>query len=286
MRILNPRNLPEALVKAAIGDKDYSPDPNRMSVTDLIDSPWRRYLKQLHYGDISVDVEDMTWLLMGKAFHLLMDKYAPDEAVSEEKIEIPYNGITLVGVPDVHQGGILYDYKTTSVYSFILGEKVEWTQQLNVYRWMLNSIHIEINKIQIIAILKDHMARKATEPDYPSKPLIAVDIPLWTLEETQKFIDSRIEAHKNLEPCSPEERWSKPTTYAVKMKGVKTAKRVLTSHDDAAEWMANNIKDLKNAYIEERPGEDSKCLRYCNYAKWCQYNRYKETMNEEQIPDL
>jgi hypothetical protein len=102
-----------------------------MSITDLIDSPWRRHLKQLHYGELSVDVEDMTWLLMGKAFHLLMDKYAPEEAVSEEKIEIPYGDYTLVGIPDVHKGGVLYDYKTTSAYSFILGEKIEWTQQLN-----------------------------------------------------------------------------------------------------------------------------------------------------------
>jgi hypothetical protein len=45
------------------------------------------------------------------------------------------------------------------------------------------------------------------------------------------------------------------------MKGVKTAKRVLNSKDEAAEWMVNNVKDIKNAFIEERPGEDSKCLR-------------------------
>ena len=34
--------------------------------------------------------------------------------------------------------------------------------------------------------------------------------------------------------------------------------------------------NLKGAYIEKREGEDSKCLRYCDYAKYCQYNRYNQ----------
>lgn len=276
MIIKNPNNLPQALVLAAKDDGGHSYVPNRISVTDLIGSPWLRSLKLKHGGEVEVDVEDMTWLLLGKAFHLLMDTYSPSEHTSEQKIEVPVGGTTIVGVPDAHGDGCLYDYKVTSVWSLILGEKKEWEQQLNCYRWLLSQKGINIEKIQIIAILKDHIMRKAVESDYPKKPLIAVDIPMWSLEETEEYIMSRLEAHKEITPCTTEERWSKPTTYAVKMKNVKTAKRVLPSHDEAAEWMVNNIKDIKNAHIEERPGEDSKCLRYCNYAKWCIHNKYKD----------
>jgi hypothetical protein len=274
VRILNPNNLPQALVNAASPEEGHTYDKDRYSITDLIGSPWQRHLKMKHSGEVEVDVEDMTWLLMGKAFHLLMEKHSPKDAVAEHKIVINYKDVTLVGIPDLYHNGTLYDFKVTSVYSFLLGEKIEWEQQLNCYVWMLKSIGIDINKVQIIAVLKDYMVRKAAEEGYPNKPLIAVDIPLWSLEDTETYINKRIEAHKLLEPCSPEERWNKPTTYAVKMKNVKTAKRVLQTHDEAAQWMANNVKDIKNAYIEERQGEDSKCLRYCNYSKWCQYNRY------------
>jgi hypothetical protein len=155
---------------------------------------------------------------------------------------------------------------------FKLGEA-----QLNVYRWMLNSIHIEINKIQIIAVLRDYMPRKASEPDYPNKPLIAVDIPLWTLEDTQKYIDSRIEAHKNLEPCSPEERWAKKDSFAVKKQGAKRAMRVLDSKESAERWIASNNSKNEKLIIEKRDGEDTKCKHYCNVAKFCKENIYNES---------
>lgn len=277
MKILNKNNLPEALVRAAKGDGDHTPSETRMSVTDLIGSPWMRHMKMIHYKDVSVEVEDMTWLMFGNAFHAMMNKYAPEDATSEIRIELDVNGYTLVGIPDVHKDGILDDFKTTSVYSFLLGEKVEWERQLNVYVWMLRQKGIEIKQIRIIAILRDWMQRKTIEDNYPKKPLIAVDIPLWDNETAETYIRERIEAHKLLTPCTPEERWRKPTTYAVKVKGIKTAKRVLPTKEEAEEWLASNSLKFKvPTYIEERPGEDSKCLNYCNYAKWCTYNIYQE----------
>lgn len=275
MKIKNPNNLPEALVLAASDEKGHSYSRNRISITDLIGSPLARNLKMKYHSDASSDVEDMSWLLIGKAFHLLMDKYTPETHTSEEKIEIEVDGMTLVGIPDSYGNGILYDYKVTSVYAFLLGEKLEWERQLNCYRWMLHKKGVEIRSLQIIAILRDYMARKANESDYPKKPLIAVNIPMWSLEETESYIKQRLDVHKHVVPCTDEERWSKPTTYAVMLKGQKKAKRVLLSHDDAAKWMVNNMNDVKKAYIEERPGEDSKCLRYCAYSKYCDHNIYR-----------
>jgi hypothetical protein len=58
-----------------------------------------------------------------------------------------------------------------------------------------------------------------------------------------------MDAHKNLQPCTEEERWTRPTTYAVKVKGINKAKRVLSSHDEACAWLDNS--NLKGAYIEK-----------------------------------
>lgn len=279
MVINNPNNFPEALVRAIEGDKDRKRDANRFGVTSLVAPALIRSLEMQHSNEISADVEDMTWAMFGKAFHLLMDTYAPVNTVSEKKIELEYGGITLVGIPDIYDGKTLYDYKTTSVWSFVLGVKQEWIDQLNVYAFMLHSIGIDIEEMFIIAILRDWMARKAqTEQDYPKKPLIRVQIPFNPLSQTEDYIKKRIEAHRNVEPCTPEERWRRETTYAVKAKGVKTAKRVLPSNDEAKLWIeASGKKDL---YIEERVGEDSRCLSYCNVAPWCPHNRYKEEVKD------
>lgn len=273
MKIINPRNLPDVLVKAVTEDVRIF-DENRISVTELIDSPLKRHLRSKHGSDLTVEVEDMTWKMVGKAFHLMMEKYATKGSIFEKKIEMQVDGTTIVGIPDLHCEEILYDFKVTSVYSFILGENISWERQLNIYRLMLNSIGIETKEIKIIAVLKDFNMRKASEEGYPKRPLIAVDIPMWTLDDTMKYIRERISAHKNLQPCTEEERWTRPTTYAVKVKGVNKAKRVLSSYDEACAWLANS--NLKGAYIEKREGEDSKCLRYCDYAKYCQYNRYNQ----------
>lgn len=274
MKINNPNNFPQALVNAVSGGRD--PQKYRMGVTDLIGSPWQRDLKLKYYDQVESDVEDMTWSMLGRAVHLLAEENSPSSAYSEIKLEVPYGDYKLVGIPDVHEDGVLDDYKVTSVYSFLLGEKIEWEQQLNVYRWMLHQQGITINTIRIIAILRDWMPRKAeTEANYPRKPLIQVQIPIWDLEKAKAYIDERFKAHENIVPCTPEERWTRPTTYAAKIEGQKIAKRVLPSREEAEKWIKDNLNG-KKAIIEERPGEDPKCKTYCSYAKFCSENRYNK----------
>jgi hypothetical protein len=123
VRILNPNNLPQALVNAASPEEGHTYDKDRYSITDLIGSPWQRHLKMKHSGEVEVDVEDMTWLLMGKAFHLLMEKHSPKDAVAEHKIVINYKDVTLVGIPDLYHNGTLYDFKVTSVWSMMLNKR-------------------------------------------------------------------------------------------------------------------------------------------------------------------
>lgn len=279
MIIRNPRNLPEALVRA-VSWATYKPNPMRMSVTDLIGSPLARSLKHKFYDQLEADVEDMTWAMLGTAFHMLMDKNAPAGSHSEKKIELLIDGYTLVGIPDIHQDGTLDDYKTTSVFSFKLGDKPDWERQLNVYRYMIfKDKGIEIKKLRIVAILRDWMKSKTkSDKDYPKYPLIVVDIPIWPMEYTEMYIFNRLEIHKTLAECTPEERWRRPTVYAVKKKGIKTSKRNLDSMEMAEAWIAKNTKENERKLytIDVRPGEDSKCLDYCSVAKWCPCNIYNK----------
>jgi hypothetical protein len=285
MKILNPRSLPEAFVLAVQPKEGYVPNPNRIGVTSLIAPPHVRSLQREHDSEIEVDVEDMTWLIMGRSVHSLLEENSPKDVVAEQKIVFSFEGFDIVAVIDTYKGDVLQDFKVTSVYSFLLGEKAEWIQQLNIYAWMLKKVKdIDIKTLQIIAILRDFMPRKAKlDKNYPQKPLIAVDVPIWSIEKTEEFVRGRINAHKNNLPCTPEDRWARPTTFAVKAHNVKTAKKVCATMEEAEKWIIGNPKGA-SFFIEVRPGEDVRCDTYCNVSQWCEYykNKKKEETNGEE----
>lgn len=279
MKVLNPNNLPEVLVMAAIGDYTRHPDADkRMSVTDLINPPLIRSLKLRYWGEIEETVDDMAWSLFGKAFHDLMNKYAPPGSSSEFKIEHFFDPYIIIGQPDVHKGGILDDYKVTSVFSFAFGDKPEWEAQLNVYAWLLRMKSVQISELRVIAILRDWVKTKAIQHDYPKSPFHVVNIPLWDIERQTKYIEDRIKAHQNPKECTPEEKWQREDSYAVKSPGVKKARRVLATEEEAILWAADNMKGKYE--IEKRDGEKIRCKFYCSARNFCPYNLPDEPADE------
>lgn len=67
--------------------------------------------------------------------------------------------------------------------------------------------------------------------------------------------------------CTDEERWHKPDKWAVKKPGNK---RALKLHDTREAAMAHAGTTLE---VEYRPGEDTKCLKYCSVAQFCDHGR-------------
>lgn len=283
MKILNPRNLPESLVRAATGNPDREAEPLRFGVNELIGPPIARKLRLEHWGELSETVENRFWLMLGSAWHNYMEKYAPPMSVAEEKIEIPWKKYTIAGIPDLYYGDTLIDYKLTSVWSYIYGGKKEWEAQLNVYRWMIQTKHwVTISNLRIIAGFKDWRERDAQlNPDYPPAQILEIVVPTWTHEDTERYIESRIAAHENLTPCTPEERYHKADTWAVMKKGRKSAMRVLDSQNDAMLWMS--AKAENGTFIEHRLGEDKKCKSYCSVRDFCPNNIHlnKGDMSDE-----
>ena len=80
--------------------------------------------------------------------------------------------------------------------------------------------------------------------------------------------------------CSLEERFNKGNTYAVKKKTNKKALKVHKTLEEAREHLVNLEKKYPGVYeIEERKGEDTKCLNYCSCCRFC--NHYLENYDEE-----
>ena len=275
----NHYNLPETICNAIMYESKY--EDGKYSVTSLIKPPQIYQLEKRYQDKIERDVSDGLWMLLGSSVHYILEKAKPENALKEERLEVEIGGIRVVGKPDLYTAReTIEDYKVTSAYSFLLGEKPEWTAQLNIYAYLYEQYGFPVKKAFIHAILRDWMQSKGLQnEDYPKCPFITSEIELWNKDEQLSFINKRIYFHERsrmssdyeLVECHPEEKWSRPTTWAVKKVKAKRALRVFDSYEKADGMIQSSGDGLT---IEERPGEDVRCERFCNAKDFCcQYKR-------------
>jgi len=263
--ITNHHNLPAALV-AAVTNDPYRGGGD-ISVTKLIDAPQRRVLGMRHVEAVSVDVSERIWALLGQAVHNILERAGTDTLV-EQRLFAEVEGWQLSGQFDrLHLGEkTLSDYKVTSTYK--AGGDEQWTRQLNILRWLAHKNGMEVEKLEIVAIFRDHRGSEARRnPDYPQQAAAVIPVPLWTLEDTEAFIRERVTAHQMAQngvetPCTDEDRWYSGTTYALMKNGGKRALKV-----------AEDVTDLgiptDDQHIVTRPGIYRRCESHCDVSTFC-----------------
>jgi len=287
MIITNKHGLPDTLMALATSD-NYSKGDADYSVTEIISPARIARLRRKHYTQMTQDVSDMMWQLLGSALHVVAEKGQTEGYITEERLYAEIDGVILSGAIDIQkvtpQGIEITDYKFTSAWS-LRQDKFEWDAQQNIYAYLVRKVKkLPVTKVQICALVRDWSRREAAiKPSYPQSPIVVIDLKMWTNEETEKYIRERLNAHRDskvsadwneeLPPCNEAERWSRDTQYAVKREGRKTAIRVLDSAE-AAEAMALEEK----GYVEVRKGESVRCTgNYCGVNEWCsQYQQSKE----------
>lgn len=269
MNLTNVHGLPQALVDAVRNDP-YTGGGD-ISVTKLIDSPQRRVLLKQYKDSIVEDVTERIWSLLGQAVHTILERANKSDIV-EERLFAEVNGWVLSGQfdrMDLH-GATLDDYKCTSTYKVMMSDMIDWERQLNVLRWLAFKNGHDVEKLRIIAILRDWRKADAQHKvGYPKQPVVTIDIPVWPLDETYQYILSRINIHKDAEAgavtaCTDEERWYTGTTYALKKVGGKRAIKVV----ERKEELGSQIPD--GTFIEERLGFYRRCADYCEVANFCE----------------
>jgi len=285
MKLTNKHNLPATFVNV-IKRPTYSKGKAHLSATELINSPQIVQLKHRHWDDIEVDASEMVWSLFGSAVHGILEHGKDKNHIVEERIHLTHDGWHLSGAIDlqeVDEDGInIKDYKVTGAWA-VRNEKQEWHQQLNIYAWMLEKAkNVEVKSLQIVAIIRDWSSREASlKEDYPQAPIVTIDIPLWSKEEQDIFINDRLHQHAaayfesdsggDLPECTPEEMWEKKTTYAVKKDGGVRAKSVHATREEA-----EAVLPPKGYLIEVREGERTRCEKFCDVSNFCkQYQAYK-----------
>jgi len=277
VKYLNRLGLPQPLASAVI--RDTYQKTGDISVTALIMPPRKRILEKRHDEEISVDVSDQLWMLLGSSVHAILERADTSEHLAEERMTVCVGDAMLSGQPDLlDNDGLLSDYKVTSVYSFLLGEKDDWIQQLNCYAWLYRQNGFDVKRLQIVALLRDWMASRAeTDPGYPQSGVIVKEIPLWSANEQERYVYERVALHMDsealkddeLEVCSATERWQKADSWAVKKKGNKRATKVFNNEVEAQHF-ADGDAQLE---VIHRPGQSLRCLRYCSAQPFCDFGR-------------
>jgi hypothetical protein len=275
VEITNKFNLPEAIYQA-ITKSHYEPKEGIYRVTELIAPAMIRKLT-MENPDLEVDASEMLFALLGSSVHYLFVDKSPN-SISGERLNIKRNGIVISGETDDYNGGV-DDYKVTSVYSFLNGVKSEWGAQTNIYAYLWRSIGFEVKTIRINAILRDWKQSMRYDSEMPQIPFVSVEISIWAEDYLLNYIDERIAAHQNPQPCSAFERWSRPDVWAVKKAGNKTARggKLCYSKDDADGFINSNPD--KKWEVEFRKGEDIRCKDYCPVRNICEFNIYRKENN-------
>lgn len=283
MNFSNYHNLPQPVVQAIIkaheaydsGDSDFTP-------SSLAKPPYIARLEKTHKEEMTVDVMKMLDAAVGTALHEMFENAVKDDDryITEKRFYAQVGKWKIGGQIDLYtkKTGTLSDYKTTSSWAVRMGKK-EWTRQGNINAILLRRNGLPVNGIEIIAYVKDHDPRKIKgTPGYPEAKLVVLPQDMWSDAEIEQGILYRCQLHEQakmlpidqVEVCTQDERWEKPTKWAVVRRGKARALKLFDFESDAKEY-ANEVR--KGAYVEPRPGRRTRCLDWCTVSKWCRLHQ-------------
>jgi len=248
------------------------PEDGRFRVTELIDSPTVRKLKQIHWDELVWDWSEFLEADMGTGYHARMECNRDDDTLVEHHMETTCGQYALHGTCDCIQGDTIYDHKSAKVgYLQLHFDGI--TCQTNLYALMARREGRTINHLVGLIRLKNwdwKMIAFGSGPnDYPPIAFESAVLPLWSEAQQTQFLEERIALHtaKDLVPCTPAERWQTSASYAVMSGSQARAKRILETREDAERHIQENR--IKDAWVQERPGCALRCLRWPDGRSFC-----------------
>lgn len=287
MIVTNKLKLPMAFVKAVSTEKHNK--EGEFSATTLLKGCKEIILTDRHWDEIEVDAADSIWKIFGSAVHKILEEF-DDGNFHEEKLTFNVFGVTITGTIDSYdmQNGVVFDWKTASIWKTKFKDYTDWKRQGLTYAWLLKRNGFEVKQCRFVALLKDHSKSKArTDEEYPVSPVITyefdvTDEDLNAMEQELLEKIPHLKEYYNLPddeipPCTKEERWADDDKYAVMKKGLKKAVKVFDSEDEAN---ALAEESGPNFYVEHRPAISRKCLDYCDCKQFC--NFYKNMIKGDE----
>lgn len=284
MKITNNYNLPEPLYRAI--SSVYPPRLDRISVSQLIQPPLIRSLTMKHWNDLEEDASDRLWALLGQGIHYVLQGFTKGEMLAEERLNATVYGLEIRGRADLYLKESVEDWKVVSVWSFGLGQKIEWERQLNVYAFLFRHAGFTVKKLRVHAILRDWMRSKIGSANYPPIPFHTQEVNVWTPEEATKYVQDRVRLFQVTPqfPCNDSDKWMREGKLAVHKGDNKKALRLWDTEEEVQrfikEYTAANPK--VKLRIERRPAQYIRCESFCPVRKFCPINPAQNNSQEEE----
>lgn len=312
MIIANNKNIPFVLqVWLAADNYDYQVGDKYLSATTLLRSPRQIILeRRVDTSGLVADIEDSIARTMGNAIHegiesawihnlpqslkvlgqeSIKDMFTvnpkPEEDLTnkipiyiEQRTSKEIEGFTIGGKFDFVADGVLHDFKTTSVYSYIHGDRVkEYKLQGSIYKW-LNQDKIKNDFIRICYIFTDWSKAEASRnPEYPQCRCLAKEYELLSVADTEQWIKNKLAVlskywdapDSEIPECTDEELWLTPTQYKYYTNPDNTrATKNFDVYGDAIAFQRSKGKGV----VITVPGAPQHCA-YCSAAPICQQRK-------------
>lgn len=304
-KYMNETGIPLSVAVFLASDYyDYNDDPNTISVTTLL-KPIRQTILSARVPPEQgiTDIANLVNSRMGGAIHdgvekawttnhaqALKDLGYPNGVIKKVLINpkpedlyegcIPVyleqrafrkiNGFTVSGKFDFVGDGRVEDVKSTSVNTWINGNKDDdYILQGSLYRW-LNPTIITQDTMAIQFIFTDWSAMQARAGgNYPPHRTMQKVFKLMSLEETERWVINRLNLIKRLREadesqlplCNDEELWRKAPQWKYYKNPAKT-QRSTKNFDTPQEAYQRLAEDGNVGIVVERPGEVVAC-KYC-----------------------
>lgn len=284
MKVTNKHNLPQVIVDIVENQRKIT--PKRYSVTEILSGTREILLKRRHNDEIEIDCSMQVNAILGTAAHKVLELAETDTNVKmEERINIEVmDGYSLSGQYDRFIDGVIEDWKTASVFKFMMDDFKDWKRQGMMYAWLKRRLNDgePVHKVRFYALFKDWSYTKSQrDASYPQSQIMSVEWAVTDIEmkEIDTFIRNKFtelikyESRELLPMCTQDERWADDDKYAVMKPGRKSAVRVLPNMFEAEQYIIDN--NVKNGYVEKREGKDKKCINYCDACKFCDFYKSK-----------
>tara|TARA_B100000470_G_scaffold101030_1_gene78013 strand:+ start:684 stop:1694 length:1011 start_codon:yes stop_codon:yes gene_type:complete len=203
----------------------------------------------------------------------------------EQRTEKEINDFIITGAYDLILDGEVNDYKSASVWSFINGSSIDdYIKQGSIYKWLnpekITSDHVHIHYIFTDWSrngLRKHSPKPHYKEIYPAIKVASRRYPLWSIEETEKWITDRLEQFKSicdlsqseLPECTNEELWVKEHESVYKYyKNPEKTKRSSGNFPTMDEALKKQASEGSVGIIKHVQGPVRRC-NYCSAEEIC-----------------
>lgn len=300
---------------------DHDPRPNSISATSMI-KPIRQLVLIAQNPDAAkeVDIMDLVSSRMGTAIHdgcedawtdpenvrkalevigmgniadriEINSEELSDDAIPiyvEQRHEKKIDGYVITGKYDLILDGMLVDYKSTSVWTYVYDSNAaKYSLQGSIYKWLVPE-RITEDFIEIQFIFTDWSSTRAMQDkSYPQMRVISKKYPLWSVEQTEEYIRGKLKSLSNLKDtpqellpkCSDEDLWAEEAKYKYYRNPAKLtrATKVFSTMAEAQQRLAD---DGGTGTVITVPGQVKAC-RYCPVVNLC--DQAKELISQGRL---